>query len=437
MNGAYTQQELLLLSNYVYIPACMSDGTIAEIIGRYRDASGAFTEESVLEAAIGGGMSCRDVATVFSEMDKRIKDNPGFGKLSVSRSLDEHDVRALCFTNEKDKDPVVAFRGTGGTSEAWSDNFEGAYEETTRIQKVADDFIRNECGVYEDIVVTGHSKGGNLAQYVTVKGGDRISECVSFDGQGFGDGFITENKEAISAAAPKICSVSAYNDFVNILLTAIAGTTIYIENGSSAADAHSSVTILTENTFDERGNIISTRPRGVVSGALDHLTEMICDVLSPLPEKDKEKLSDIAGSAIAAALRTPAGRLAEECLAPTIGMTVAALLEATGDIVNRLSAHIPLCAHSVYIDTCACRDVSRRLREQSDEMERVKARVDTVRQNIAYMITSRIFAEKALERVGYDICSIRSDMAAFSDIIDGVAAGYEKTEREACALMKP
>lgn len=435
MNSTYTQQELLILSNYVYIPACMSEGTIANVIDRYRDASGEFTEESVLEAARGGGMSCADVKTVFTEMDKRIRENPDFGKLSVSRSLDEHDVRALCFTDEKDKNPVVVFRGTGGTKEAWTDNFDGAYQEDTRIQKVADDFIKNECAIYENIVVTGHSKGGNLAQYVTVRQNERISRCVSFDGQGFGDDFIKNNREQIEAAAPKICSVSAYNDFVNILLSGIAATTIYIENEPSAASAHSSVSILTGNTFDANGNIISTRRRGGVSGALDHITDGICDMLSPLSTKDKEKLATIAGSAIADALVTPEDRLMEDCVAPAMGTVVAALLEKIGETAVKINDMKPLCARGVYIDGSRMKNLPQLFRQQSDEMERIKRGVDEVRQNMAYTIASKICAENALEKVCYDISSIRSDIYLLADLVENVTNSYEKTEEAVCASV--
>lgn len=37
---------------------------------------------------------------------------------------------------------------------------------------------------YDSITVTGHSKGGNKAQYVTVLS-DKVDRCISMDGQGF------------------------------------------------------------------------------------------------------------------------------------------------------------------------------------------------------------------------------------------------------------
>ena len=141
MDGAYTQQELLLLSNFAYIPACLSDKPIGEIIDSFRDPGGTFTPESVYPAAAGGGMGLDDVCTVFSEMDKRIRENPAFGEISVSRKLDENNVRALCYTDPKDENPVIVFRGTGGTADAWTDNFEGAIYSDTDIQQIAGDFV--------------------------------------------------------------------------------------------------------------------------------------------------------------------------------------------------------------------------------------------------------------------------------------------------------
>ena len=434
MNGKYTQQELLLLSNFVYIPACLSDRPIGEIIDSYREADGTFTEESVAAAAAGGGMSCADVRTVFSEMDRRIKENPGFGKLSASRCLEENDVRAVCYTDPKDDDPVVVFRGTGGTKEAWIDNFEGAYYEDTRIQQLAGDFIESECGIYKDIVVTGHSKGGNLAQYVTVKQGEKVGSCVSFDGQGFGDGFLDANAEAVRCASPKICSVSAYNDFVGILLTCIAGTVIYVENDPSPAGAHSPVTLLTHNTFDGNGDFASVRGQGPVAAGLSHVTGVICEALSPLETDDKETLGTITGSAISMALTTREGLL-EGCVAPTLGAVSAAYIRKLAGTSAAVIQNMPLRAKSVHIDAAHIRLISESIREQSREVDLVASAVEEIRQSMAYTINSRICAEHALEKVYYDLTGLRERMVSFSELTGSVAVMYEQAESDAASLM--
>ena len=93
--------------------------------------------------------------------------------------------RAACFSN--DEETVIVFRGTHGAY-TWNDNGEGGYLPDTASQQEALDYV-NLLGANlttsGKITVTGHSKGGNLAQYVTICAANLIVDrCVSFDGQG-------------------------------------------------------------------------------------------------------------------------------------------------------------------------------------------------------------------------------------------------------------
>ena len=435
MKGNYTQEELLLLSNFVYIPACVSDEPIGAIIDRYRAEDGTFTEESVIEAARGGGMSCRDVKTVFTHMDRHIEKRPEFGELSASRRLEERNVRAVCYTDPEDEDPVVVFRGTGGTKDAWRDNFEGAFSEDTKIQRVADDFVRFECGVYDDIVVTGHSKGGNLAQYVTVKENNRILECISYDGQGFGNDLIANNKDAVNTASAKITSISAYNDFVNILLTGIAGTCLFVANGPSAAEAHSSVSLLTENTFDENGDFTSLRSQGVVSSALGHVTGLMCDLLEGASHKDKETMSDITGSAISLALTSPPDEISEECIAPTLGRITAEFVKKTVSKNAPLWDRKFMAYGTSYIETDACMLASKRLFEHITDIDMIGIRVNELRMNIAYSITAKLCAEKALQAAYEDIMTVKERILKIAQMSLAASERYKRADDEAAALM--
>ncbi|MBO4903614.1 MAG: DUF2974 domain-containing protein [Lachnospiraceae bacterium] len=436
MEGAYTQQELLLLSNFVYIPACLSDEPIGDIIESYRDPGGGFTPESVYPAAAGGGMSLEDVCCVFTEMDKRIRENPEFGRISISRKLEESNVRALCYTDPKDENPVVAFRGTGGTEDAWTDNFEGAFCSDTDIQRTANDFIEHECGIYRDIVVTGHSKGGNMAQYVTVKQRERVMECVSFDGQGFGDGFREQNKNDIEVASPKIISVSAYNDFVNILLTAIAGTTIYVANEATLADAHSSVSLLRCNEFDENGDFITTRGRGVLSGILERITKVLCSGLDPLTNRGKEDMSLVAGTAISLALTTPKEELENGVVAPTMGLIGAKVAERIGEACRIVIDEVPLESNSIYFDAGAVRSAAGTISEQIHCIDRVKRGVESVRQDMAYTISTQIFADRALLQVCENLEKITNKLSDLAETIEQVALCYTLAENEAASTVE-
>ena len=51
--------------------------------------------------------------------------------------------------------------------------------------------------------MTGHSKGGNKAKYITLMD-DTVDHCVSFDGQGFSDEFMETYSDEIAARQHKI-----------------------------------------------------------------------------------------------------------------------------------------------------------------------------------------------------------------------------------------
>ena len=436
MREGYSQQELLLLSNFVYIPACISDKPIGQIIDSYRDKDGSFTEESVAAAAAGGGMSVSDVRCVFTEMDKAIEKDPEFGTISASRRLNEPSVRGICYTDEKDGNPVVVFRGTGGTKEAWTDNFEGAFSEETKIQHLAAQFVKNECAIYRDITVTGHSKGGNLAQYVTVSENARVKECISFDGQGFGDDFISANKEAVTAASPKICSVSAYNDFVNILLVSIAGRCIYVANEASLSGAHSPTTLLTNNTFDEDGNFISLRSQSPVCAGLDHITDGITDALDPFPVKDKEVMSEVAGVAISGALTSTPDKIAENSIAPAFGVAAAGIGKRVVALKYMIMGDRPLAAQSVSIDTKTIEGAAQSLVSSAEKVMKVREGVEAIRGDIEAAISVKICAGHALLRSCEELERISLVLKRYADILSDISRCYKESELQALLLVR-
>ena len=111
---------------------------------------------------------------------RQIQNDPELYSLDIAGKDDS--VPAICFTDPNDPDSaVVAFKGTTGQKEWW-DNGSGFGLSDTEKQKEALEYIENL--PYNSITVTGHSKGGNKAQYVTVLS-DKVDRCISMDGQGF------------------------------------------------------------------------------------------------------------------------------------------------------------------------------------------------------------------------------------------------------------
>ena len=148
-----------------------------------------------------------------------------------TNDTDENGLRACCFVKESNgnvEDVVAVFRGTSGGNE-WKDDLMMANAVSSETMDDAAIYIKNLPEEYgNNITVTGHSKGGNKAQYVTIVT-DRIGRCVSFDGQGFSKEFLEFYSARIEERKSIITSISAEHDFVNSLLFPIAGDIKYIK----------------------------------------------------------------------------------------------------------------------------------------------------------------------------------------------------------------
>lgn len=142
----------------------------------------------------------------------------------------------------------VAFRGTGDGE--WIDNGEGlsgVAEENTYLtygkdgeiaeqNRVPFDYAtdqqvqalnwfykivsKNAWDKHTPIIVSGHSKGGNKAQFISIHT-DLVSRCYSFNGQGFSPEALSAFKlrfpSSFSERAQRIFSFCAENDYVNVL----------------------------------------------------------------------------------------------------------------------------------------------------------------------------------------------------------------------------
>ncbi len=136
--------------------------------------------------------------------------------------------RVVCFKDIYNRAYVV-YRGTASDAE-WQDNGEGMLISDTVQQIAAAKFIyevKEELDV-ESIIVAGHSKGANKAQYVTLAiPEDYIDYCLSLDGQGFSTQFMDKYQENIRQRRNKISLIAEQRDFVNCLGHYIENTTFY------------------------------------------------------------------------------------------------------------------------------------------------------------------------------------------------------------------
>lgn len=135
-----------------------------------------------------------------------------------------HDTNAqngfyACIVETSPGNAVVCFRGTEDLIDlhreaSFQHEFDGINADLgtlnsvcTNQQAEAEKFLaanKELLSKYDNITMTGHSLGGNLAEYATIMSykyglDKKIKQCVSLDGNGFSDEFINANKDHIIA----------------------------------------------------------------------------------------------------------------------------------------------------------------------------------------------------------------------------------------------
>ena len=116
----------------------------------------------------------------------------------------------------------VSFRGTDSTITGWKEDFLMSCSSDTEGAKEAVTYLNDVSKLLEgDLMIGGHSKGGNFAMYAAsfcdeiIK--ERIIKVYNNDGPGFRDEII--NSEEYKKALPKICSIVPQTSIIGQLLS--------------------------------------------------------------------------------------------------------------------------------------------------------------------------------------------------------------------------
>ena len=199
--------------------------------------------------------------------------------------------RAACFTlpetADNKEETIIVFRGTHGAY-TWNDNGEAAMLVASNSQQEALDYVNRigaKLNTNGTITVTGHSKGGNLAQYVTICAGNlTVDRCVSFDGQGFSNEFFEANEVAILANQDKLYAVNSSKDFVNPLMNTLVPEEhrMYLESNpvTSLGDYHKPNNVL-QLSLNAQGEEIATGLNNIAyQGVLsEFINQLVCFIL--------------------------------------------------------------------------------------------------------------------------------------------------------------
>lgn len=195
--------------------------------------------------------------------------------------------RAATFISEETGENAVIFRGTS-TANEWVDNGEGGYSLMSANQALALDYVNNLDLVNNNsFVASGHSKGGNLAQFVALFSQDTlIDRCLSFDGQGFSKELCEteEYQDAIARRGNNLYLVASSCDYVNVLFNPAVPEShkMYLDAnymGLNALGYHRPDNIF---QFDGNGNIVGLNGFDSISassyfikGLIGYITESI------------------------------------------------------------------------------------------------------------------------------------------------------------------
>ncbi|NBH33691.1 DUF2974 domain-containing protein [Clostridiaceae bacterium] len=220
-----SDQELILLDNLIYFQDVFWEGdSVAQIIDKiiYQ-----LEKNPNLKYAQMQAQEWMELVSVLQSNQKLLhykvtnKTMP-FGSQNTGT--------IVCFVDDISHplDVNVIFKGTQNGYE-WDDNGEGAYLMESDCQRAAADYIDRLPEEYGNhLTVSGHSKGGNKAQYVTITT-NRVARCVAEDGQGFSNEFCRQYHMVIEDRKNRIKNYCAENDYVNVIANAIAGASIYIK----------------------------------------------------------------------------------------------------------------------------------------------------------------------------------------------------------------
>ena len=138
-------------------------------------------------------------------------------------------------------------------------------------------------------IVSGHSKGGNKAQFVAINS-DLVTECYSFDGQGFSPEAITmfrshfpdyENRRS------KIYSLSADNDYVNVLGERLPPDQNVIFLRSSGIGGDPFAYHYMETLLNEQGGLNPQAPQDEISRYIQNLS----DTIMSMPPEERQHIT--------------------------------------------------------------------------------------------------------------------------------------------------
>lgn len=186
---ALNEVDSLVFSQLAYTDFAAGTAELKKANGRVSLKS--FAEKGAIKEAMFANVLSGPQTT---ELLAAVAKSPRFSEVQIAEYVSEtnQDLQkqfaAMCFIVDE-QTTYVAFRGTDDTILGWKEDFNMSYLQVTPSQKEAARYLEKVAAATAgDLIVGGHSKGGNLAVYATLMvSGEtqkRIKAVYSHDGPG-------------------------------------------------------------------------------------------------------------------------------------------------------------------------------------------------------------------------------------------------------------
>lgn len=202
----------------------------------YLDVDFELSGEISLEKFVSEYESQLKSKDAFKILQEAVRNDSSLGQITLVNQSSTNstgqwtdDLIQACTFRDADGNYYVTYRGTGDGR--WADNGNGMTAPSTEMQEaaaayfdqMAEQYLIDASNQGKQIIVSGHSKGGNEAQYVYMasRHEEIIDYCISLDGQGFSQSAIENFKERFgeeyAEKLDNMYSVNGINDFVHDL----------------------------------------------------------------------------------------------------------------------------------------------------------------------------------------------------------------------------
>ena len=254
-----TKEQLLMLDSLVYFKKFSDRGATKDIPEVTFNSVADFVNAAISDpdnytTCFNGAMGYSDEELGMREILGLVKEDPALMNLQIVYPDGYNETTSsICLVEPNTNNVYVIFGGNyiegnfdynSKEMNTWVENAMGATEADTDAQMREMEFYEKAIAAARDtlnlkgnedlnISVSGHSAGGNYAQYVTIRykeyAGENYSEsndidtCISIDGQGFSRDFLDFYANEIAERAAKITSICPSMSIVGCLMNTIPG----------------------------------------------------------------------------------------------------------------------------------------------------------------------------------------------------------------------